>query len=85
MREQPVGVGAHRLDVQTGSRRFAAERCEPLEVLLERERPPVVDADHLEHAVTAQQPSSVAGIVASAASVITPSSDASGALVELIA
>ena len=28
---------------------------EALEVLLERERPPVVDADHLEHAVAAQQ------------------------------
>ena len=40
----------------SGRRRFAAERSSRPKMLLERERLPVVDADHLEHAVAAEQP-----------------------------
>ena len=55
MGEQPVGVGPDRLEVERQPQ-VGGRALEPAQVLLERERLPVVDADHLEHAVAAEQP-----------------------------
>ena len=53
--EDPLGVGADRLDVG-GEAQVGRRAPQALEVLVERERPPAVEAHHLEDAVAAQQP-----------------------------
>ena len=53
-REQAVGVGAHGLQIERQAE-VAGRALEPREVLLQRERGTVVDADHLEHPIAADQ------------------------------
>ena len=52
--EQPVGIALTASSRSAGA--AAGRALQPREVLLESERPPVVDADHLERAVAADQP-----------------------------
>ena len=54
LREQAPRVGPDRLEVERQPE-VRGRALEPSQVALERERPPVVDADHLEHSVAADQ------------------------------
>ena len=51
-----VSTSARTASASNGRRRFARRARHALEVLVERERPPAVEADDLEDAVAAQQP-----------------------------
>ncbi len=52
--QQPVGVGAHRLGVDRQSQ-VRGRPFQPLQMLLQREWPSVVDPDDLKHPVAPQQ------------------------------
>ena len=54
LRQQPVELGADRLEVHRQPQ-VAGRALEPRQMLLERERNAVVDAEHLERPVAADQ------------------------------